>query len=172
MQSALYSTRTGLSRRERTAHLDWGSRGGHGARAIPDADGSGPGKAQGQRAELLRDARTNGELFLALPANQAARNSINDSGSLFNVLCGGSSEPCQGSTAGQAGFRTESGTQARLGGLFLIAIGALGMILLIGFIALPLLGAAIMSLLYLLMAPAAVLAPALGDGGRIIRSEE
>ena len=128
--------------------------------------GSEQAQALSQSAELLRDARTNGELFLALPANQAARNSINDSGSLFNVLCGGSSEPCQGSTAGQAGFRTESGTQARLGGLFLIAIGALGMILLIGFIALHLLGAAIMSLLYLLMAPAAVLAPALGDGGR------
>jgi hypothetical protein len=43
MRSALYSTRTGLSRREITAHIDWGSRGGHGARAIPDADGIGEG---------------------------------------------------------------------------------------------------------------------------------
>ena len=40
------------------------------------------------------------------------------------------------------------------------------MVLLIGFIALHLLGAAIISLFYLLLAPAAVIAPALGDGGR------
>jgi hypothetical protein len=130
------------------------------------APGSEQAKSLERSVELLHDARTNGELFLALPANQAARNSINDSGSLFNVLCGGSSEPCKGPTAAQAEFRTESGTQARLGGLFLIVIGALGMILLIGFIALHLLGAAIMSLLYLLLAPAAVIAPAFGDGGR------
>ena len=43
------------------------------------------------RAEpaLLRGARTNGELFLALPANGPARNSINAGWSLFHVLCGG-----------------------------------------------------------------------------------
>lgn len=128
--------------------------------------GSAQGKALNQSAELLRNAHTNGELFLALPANQAARNSINESGSLFNVLCGGSHEPCKGPTAAQAEFRTQKGTQSRLGGLFLIAIGALGMILLLGFIALHLLSAAIISLFYLLLAPAAVIAPALGDGGR------
>jgi hypothetical protein len=130
------------------------------------APGSPQVKVLNQSAELLRGARTNGELFLALPANQAARNSINDSGSLFNVLCGGNEEPCRGPTAAQAEFRTRSGTQARLGGLFLITIGALGMILLLGFIALHLLSAAIISLFYLLLAPAAVIAPALGDGGR------
>ncbi len=130
------------------------------------APGSAQAKAMNQSAELLRGARTNGELFLALPANGPMRNSINNSGSLFNVLCGGSEEPCKGPTAAQAEFRTQSGTTARLGGLFLITIGALGMILLIGFIALHLLGAAIVSLFYLLLAPAAVIAPALGDGGR------
>jgi hypothetical protein len=47
-------------------------------------------------AEELRDAKTNGELFLALPANGEQRNSINEYGpfknevGLFNVLCGGS----------------------------------------------------------------------------------
>ena len=51
-------------------------------------------------------------------------------------------------------------------GLFLIWIGVLGMVLLLGFIALHLLGAAIASLFLLLLAPAAVIAPALGDGGR------
>ena len=47
-------------------------------------------------------------------------------------------------------------------------VGALGMVLLLGFIALRLLSAAIFSLLYLLLAPGMVLAPALGEGGRAI----
>ncbi len=119
-------------------------------------------------AEELRGARTNGELFLALPANEAARNSINEPGSLFNVLCGGSEEPCRGPTAGQAEFRTQHGTTARVIGLCLIWIGVLGMVLLFGYIALYLLGAAIASLFLLLLAPAAVIAPALGDGGRAV----
>jgi hypothetical protein len=122
--------------------------------------------APGQSAVLLRGARTNGELFLALPANETARNSINEEGSLFNVLCGGDTEPCHGPTANQAEFRTQSGTGARVIGLLFISFGVLGMLLMLGFIALRLLGAAIMSLLYLLLTPAAVLAPALGEGGR------
>ncbi len=119
-----------------------------------------------QSVEELRDAKTNGELFLALPANGPQRNSINDSGSLFNALCGGSEEPCQGPTASEAEFRTQGGTTARVIGLFLIWIGVLGMVLLLGYLALHLLGAAIASLFLLLLAPAAVIAPALGDGGR------
>jgi len=118
-------------------------------------------------AELLRAARTNGELFLALPANQAGRNSINDTGSLLRVLCESSdATECHGATAAQAEFRTAGETSARGEGLLLVVAGALGMVLLLGFIALRLLEAAITSLFYLLMAPAAVLAPALGDGGR------
>ena len=42
------------------------------------------------------------------------------------------------------------------------------MLLLLGFIALRLLAAALFSLLYLLLAPAAVLAPAFGEGGRAV----
>jgi len=122
--------------------------------------------APGHSAALLAGARTNGELFLALPANETARNSINTDGSLFNVLCGGNEEPCHSPTAGQAEFRTQSGTGARAIGLLFISFGVLGMLLLLGFIALRLLGAAIMSLIYLLVTPAAVLAPALGEGGR------
>ena len=57
-------------------------------------------------------------------------------------------------------------TWSRMGGLLLIVGGALGMLLLFGFIAVRLLGAAMFSLLYLLLAPAMVLAPALGEGGR------
>ena len=122
--------------------------------------------APGQSPMLLAGARTNGELFLALPANEVARNGINTEGSLFNVLCGGIKEPCRSPTANQAEFRTQSGTGARVIGLLFISFGVLGMLLLLGFIALRLLGAAIMSLLYLLLTPAAVLAPALGEGGR------
>lgn len=128
--------------------------------------GSEQARVLSQSAVELHRARTNAELFLALPANQAMRNSINDSRSLFNVLCGGSETPCRGPTAAQAEFRTEHGTAWRFMGLVFIWIGVLGMLLLLGFIAIHLLGAAIASLLYLLLAPAAVLAPALGDGGR------
>ncbi|MGH2855250.1 MAG: hypothetical protein ACRDLF_13775, partial [Solirubrobacteraceae bacterium] len=127
-----------------------------------------PPRALAQSAALLRAAHTNGELFLALPANQAGRNSIEDAGSLLSVLCGGaaSATDCRGPTAAEAEFRMQGGTYSRVGGLLLIAIGALGAIMLLGFVALHLLGAEILSLLYLLLAPAAVIAPALGDGGR------
>jgi hypothetical protein len=127
-----------------------------------------PPRALAQSVTLLRAARTNGEVFLALPANEAARNSIEDTGSLLSVLCGGaeSATECRGPTAAQAEFRTQGGAYSRLGGLLLIAVGALGMVMLLGFIVLHLLGAEILSLLYLLLAPVAVIAPALGDGGR------
>jgi hypothetical protein len=119
-------------------------------------------------ATLMRAARTNGEVFLALPANEAPRNSIDMPGSLLRVLCGGSESAteCRGPAAAEAEFRTQGATTPRIAGLLLITIGAVGMIRLLGFIALHLLGAEILSLLYLLLAPAAVLAPALGDGGR------
>lgn len=131
--------------------------------------GSGPHVGpRSLSATLIRRARTNGELFLALPANEPARNSINEPGSLLRALCGGAetATACRGPSAAEAGFRTQGGTTPRLGGLLLIAIGAAGMVMLLGFIALHLLGAEILSLLYLLLAPAAVIAPALGDGGR------
>jgi hypothetical protein len=119
-----------------------------------------------QSAALLRAARTNGALFLALGANESPRNSISERWSLYSVLCGGSEEPCKGPTASQADFRTQSGTIARVTGAAFIAIGLLGMILVLGFIALHLLHAAIVSLVCLLLTPAAVLAPALGESGR------
>jgi len=132
-----------------------------------------PGSAQAETlehsAELLRAARSNGAVFLALPANGPARNSINEQGSLLRTICGSSeATSCRGPTAAEAEFRTNGGTWWRLGGLMLIAAGVLGMGLLLGFIALRLLAAAIFSLLYLLLAPAMVLAPALGEGGRAV----
>ena len=65
-----------------------------------------------------------------------------------------------------AQWRTESGTWPRAGGLMLITAGSLGMLALLLFIALRLLGAAILTVVYLLLAPLAVLAPTIGESGR------
>jgi hypothetical protein len=133
------------------------------------AAGSAQAKALEHSAELLRDARSNGAIFLALPANGPARNSINEQGSLLRTICQSSeATSCRGPTAAQAEFRTGGHTWARVGGLLLIAGGLLGMMLLLGFVALRLLAAAIFSLLYLLLAPAMVLAPAFGESGRAL----
>jgi hypothetical protein len=130
---------------------------------------SAQAKALEHSAEMLRQAHSNGAIFLALPANGPARNSINEQGSLLRALCQSSEAAnCRGPTAAQAEFRTSGATMARLGGLLLIVAGTLGMLLLLGFIAVRLLAAGIFSLLYLLMAPGMVLAPALGDGGRAV----
>ncbi len=128
-------------------------------------------KGQGlvHSAQLLREADTNGAIFLALPADGPERNSINDEGSLLRTICESSdATDCRGPAAAEAEFRTGGQTWSRMGGLLLILCGALGMVLLLGFIALRLLSAAIFSLLYLLIAPGMVLAPALGEGGRAI----
>ena len=131
--------------------------------------GSAQARALDHSAELLRDARSNGAIFLALPANGPARNSINEQGSLLRTLCQSSEATnCHGSTAAQAEFRTNGGTWSRFGGLLLIAGGLLGMMLLLGFVAMRLLAAAIFSLLYLLVTPAMVLAPAFGTTGRTL----
>jgi hypothetical protein len=120
-------------------------------------------------ARLLREARTNGALFMALPANGPDRNSINEQGSLLQVLCQSSEATnCRGPGAAEAQFRTNGGTWPRVGGLLLIAIGLLGMLLLLGYIAARLLLAAVMSVLYLLLTPGVVLAPAFGEAGRAI----
>ncbi len=120
-------------------------------------------------AQLLRSARSNGAIFLALPANGAARNSINEQSSLLRTLCETSEATnCRGPTAAQAEFRTNGGTWSRFGGLLLIAVGLLGMLLLLGFIAVRLLGAALFSVFFLLLAPAIVIAPAFGQPGRAV----
>ncbi len=157
-----------LLTRPRIAKCEGGERVAQYCEALESAAPLASVGAHSRSATLMRAARTNGEVFLALPANEAARNSIDEPGSLLRVLCGGSESAteCRGPAAAQAEFRTQGGTMPRLGGLLLIAIGAVGMIRLLGFIVLHLLGAELLSLLYLLLAPAAVLAPALGDGGR------
>jgi hypothetical protein len=131
--------------------------------------GSRSARALEHSAQLLRAAKSNGAIFLALPANGPERNSINDESSLLRAMCQSSrATSCRGPMAAQAEFRTNGGTWKRVGGLLLILAGVLGMLLLFGFIALRLLGAAIFSLLYLLLAPAVVLAPALGESGRML----
>jgi hypothetical protein len=131
--------------------------------------GSEQAKLLEHSIELLRDARSNGAIFLALPANDPARNSINEEGSLLRTLCQSSEvDGCRGPTAAQAEFRTGGETWFRLGGLLLIAGGLLGMLLLIGFVALRLLRSAAFGVFYLLLAPALVLAPAFGERGRAL----
>jgi len=120
-----------------------------------------------QSARLLRAARTNGAIFLALPPNGPARNAINDPASLLRAICRTeTATDCRGPAAAAAEFRTNRGTWSRVGGLLLIAAGVVGMLLLLCFLALRLLGAAIFSLLFLMLAPVAALAPALGEPGR------
>ncbi|HEX3433611.1 MAG TPA: hypothetical protein VHT25_06070 [Solirubrobacteraceae bacterium] len=136
---------------------------------VCSAPGSPQAKALESSARLLRAARSNGEIFLALPANGAQRNAIGDHESLLWAICqSDSATVCRGSASAEAEFRTDRGTWPRVAGLILIIGGALGMLLLLGYLALRLLAAALMSLLYLMLAPAAVLAPALGDGGRAV----
>jgi hypothetical protein len=121
-------------------------------------------------ALALSAARTNGAIFLAAPVGSTARNDLSSQTSiptLYGTLCG-STDPtaCTADTAPQAEFRTAQGTWPRVGGLLLITIGTVGMLLLYGFIALRLLGAALALLIYLMLAPLAVLAPAFGESGR------
>jgi hypothetical protein len=118
-------------------------------------------------ARLLREARTNGALFLALAPNGPARNSINERGSLLRALCRtAEATRCAGPGASAAEFRTNAGTWPRVTGLLLIAVGLLGMLLLYGYVAMRLLTAAVLGLFYLLLVPGAVLMPALGERGR------
>lgn len=119
-------------------------------------------------ADHLEAAKDNGELFLALPANGPARNSINETSSLLHVLCGGSSDAtnCQGPTAREAEFRTQNFLGQRLVGLVLIWGGALGAICVFGWVVTRLIGASVLALLLLFAAPAVVVAPPLGPAGR------
>lgn len=143
----------------RSGECDEGT--GAGACSDPQA------RARWRSYRLVRSAQTNGALFLALPADGPERNSISQSGSLLHALCQSfEATHCVGATAPQAEFRTGSGTWSRFEGLLLIVAGALGLLLLLGFIALRLLEAAIVALLYLLLAPVVLLAPAFGANGR------
>ncbi len=119
--------------------------------------------------ELVRDAHTNGELFLAFPANGPERNSVKETGSLLHVICQADDDTkCKGPAATEAEFRSDGGTLPRMIGLAMIALGTLGMALLLGFVAMRLMTAAVIALFLLLLAPFAVLAPAFGDSGQAL----
>ena len=147
---------------------------GIGCRSVPAPGGCSEGNGENtsaieHSARLLRAARTNGAIFLALPPNGPERNAINDPTSLLRAICRSeTATDCHGSAAAPAEFRTNHGTWSRVGGLLLISAGVLGMLMLLCFLALRLLGAAIFSLVYLMLAPAAALAPALGETGRAV----
>lgn len=119
--------------------------------------------------ELVREADTNGELFLAFPANGPERNSVKESGSLLHVICQAEDDTkCEGPAATEAEFRSDGGTLPRMIGLAMIALGTLGMALLFGFVAMRLITAGVIALFLLLLAPFIVLAPAFGDSGRAL----
>jgi hypothetical protein len=133
------------------------------------APGSPAALAVERSARLMSQATTNGALFLAFPANGPERNAITENGSLLRVLCQAADDTkCTGPTASQADFRSASGTFPRMIGVVLIALGVLGMVMLLGLVALHLLAAAVVSLFMLLLTPFVVLAPALGDAGRAV----
>jgi hypothetical protein len=127
------------------------------------------GEAPARTREMVRSAHSNGALFLAFPANGPERNSINRQGSLLRTICRSEeATKCSGPDAAEAEFRTDGGTFPRMLGLLAIVAGVLGLLLLFGAIAMRLLAAALLSVLILLLAPIAVLAPAFGDGGRAV----
>ncbi|HEY1357049.1 MAG TPA: hypothetical protein VGF21_01975 [Thermoleophilaceae bacterium] len=63
-------------------------------------------------------------------------------------------------------IQKQGGTVTRIALLFLVCVGLLGAILLLGWLGLRLLGYGVLAVLLLLFAPVAFLAPALGDSGR------
>ena len=123
--------------------------------------------ATGPPRSLAR-ARSNGDLFLAFPANGDERNSINDEDSLFRALCGADSDDDCTRRDGRAGPLAHRGrAPGRAPAGWPSSPSAWpGCSRCFGFLALRLLGAAIIAMLCLLLAPLAVLAPALGEGGR------
>lgn len=138
--------------------------------ALLDAHRGNASTSATRRTErLVREADTNGELFLAFPANGPERNSVKESGSLLHVICEAEDDTkCKGPAATEAEFRSDGGTLPRMIGLATIALGTLGMALLFGFVAMRLMTASVIALFLLLLAPFAVLAPAFGDSGRTL----
>ena len=80
--------------------------GSRGADSCPSGLGA-KGLSLVHSAQLLREADTNGAIFLSLPANGPQRNSINDEGSLLRTICQSSeATDCRGPAAAEAEFRT------------------------------------------------------------------
>lgn len=104
-----------------------------------------------ERLRLVRDARTNLRLFEAWPANSPQRNSINQDDSLLHFLCGSDdAKNCKGPNAARAEFRSDSGKWQRVTALLLIAFPLLMFWLCMFFVAYKVLGAMLMSVIFLM----------------------
>jgi len=118
-------------------------------------------------AIALAHPATNGDLFLAFPANTPPRNSITHTDSLFRTLCQNDNEKdCKGPYKDQAEHRTEAGTWSRIAQLALILLANVGLIVLLGFLAYKLLAAIVLKLFYLLWFCCTFGFAALGGPGR------
>jgi hypothetical protein len=120
--------------------------------------GGSPCLASQQEALRLRDARTNGELWLAFPSGDDARNGKNDSWTLYHHLLA--------TYPGLAQIRGTGGVVDRLGIVALAAVGMLFFLLLLAYIAANLMLASLFFVVLLLLAPVMLLFPAFGDTGR------
>jgi hypothetical protein len=111
-----------------------------------------------QEALRLRDAQTNGELWLAFPSGDDARNGKNDSWTLYHHLLQDHPELAQ--------IRGTGGVVNRLGIVALAAVGMLFFLLLLIYIAANLLLASLFFVVLLLLAPVMLLFPCFGESGR------
>jgi hypothetical protein len=114
--------------------------------------------ASQQEALRLSDARTNGELWLAFPSGDDARNGKNDSWTLYHHLLA--------TYPGLAQIRGTGGVVDRLGIVALAAVGMLFFLLLLAYVAANLLLASLFFVVLLLLAPVMLLFPAFGETGR------
>jgi hypothetical protein len=128
------------------------------ASAQPNAPAGSPCLASQQEALRLKNARTNGELWLAFPSGDDARNGKNDSWTLYHHLLA--------SFPALAQIRGTGGVVDRLGIVVLSAVGMVFFLLLLVYIAANLLLASLFFVVLLLLAPVMLLFPAFGEAGR------
>jgi hypothetical protein len=127
---------------------------------LSDAEAPNPNPAAQQQLERqrLQDAQTNGELWLAFPANDDARNGATDSWTLYHHLQQARPELAQ--------IRGSRGVGQRLWNLVLTGIGMFFFVLLLTYIALNLLIASIFFIVLLALTPFMALVAAFGEKGR------
>jgi hypothetical protein len=128
------------------------------AKALAQHKSPAPCAASQQEQVRLRDARTNGELWLAFPSGDDARNGKNDSWTLYHHLLSDHPELAQ--------IRGTGGVVNRLGIVVLSAVGMVFFLLLLIYIAANLLLASLFFVVLLLLAPVMLLFPAFGESGR------
>jgi hypothetical protein len=127
---------------------------------LSDAEAPNPNPPAQQQAErqMLADAQTNGELWLAFPANDDARNGLNDNWTLYHHLDQALPDLAQ--------IRGSGGAGERLWTLALTGIGMFFFLLLFLYIALNLLIASIFFIVLLALTPVMTLVGAFGEKGR------